>query len=261
MLSVKKRIVAFAKHFKPLKHILYMTNYKEEVRKDLLLAIRNPDIYLKDILEYVEKNVEDAFNICCRKNLSVNEKYPDEKYKGQLGQKTVFLTVRMFDLWETALVEIISKHLKEKFPDISVIPVNDPIGDMAFKFPDGEEMKWEIKSSQATNSFTGATHSASKCNNYILINYSLDKDLKLKKGQRNTGFIKEFAVFIWDNMEAKWVGNPSKNNSFTSLRIPAEVLTQRPEIVVVGKIEPKKKWCKIKRKKLADSNNNPLSSY
>jgi hypothetical protein len=57
-------------------------------------------------------------------------------------------------------------------------------------------MRWEIKSSQALNSFTGATHSASKCNNYILVNYSIDRDLKLNE-DKNKGFITELAVFIW----------------------------------------------------------------
>ncbi|MBN2127625.1 MAG: hypothetical protein JW703_04520 [Candidatus Diapherotrites archaeon] len=221
----------------------------EQLKKTVLTILRKPELYLNNLIEYIESNVEDGFNFCCRKNLSINEKYPDVKYEGQLGQKTVFLTVRMFDLWETAIVEILQKEL-QSISKIEVTPVNDPVGDIMLKFPDGKEMRWEIKSSQAQDSFTGATHSASKCNNYILINYSIDKDLKLKKGKRNKGFIKDLAVFIWDNMEAKWIGDPTKNNSFTSLKIPNEVVTDRPEIVVVGELEPKRKWCKIKRKNL-----------
>lgn len=218
-------------------------NIKEQVLKEM----RNKNLYLVDVKSYIENNVEDAFNICCRKNLSINEKYPDSKYSGQLGQKTVFLTVKTFDLWETALTEILSERLSKKFPQILVKPINDPIGDLLIIFPNGEEMRWEIKSSQALNSFTGATHSSSKCNNYILINYELNKDLKLEQGKRNEGFIKQMAVFIWDDMDIKWVGKATSKNSFTSLKIPVEIMERRPEIVVVGKLIPSRKWCKIAR--------------
>lgn len=221
-----------------------------KLKKEVLNELRNPQLYLKGVLSYVEENVEDAFNICCHKKLSINEKYPDSKYKGQLGQKTVILTVRMSDLWETAVVDILTTRIKNKFPAVNVKPVNDPIGDMAIIFPNGKEMRWEIKSSQAPDSFTGATHSASKCNNYILINYSINRNLKLKQGIRNKRFVTELAVFVWDNMKAKWIGKPSKHSSFTSLRIPSEIKTKRPEIIVIGNLESKTKWCKIIRKKL-----------
>ncbi len=228
-----------------------MDNLK--LQKAVINELRNPKLYVNGILKYVEENVEDAFNICCRKNLSINEKYPNSRYEGQSGQKTVFLTVRMFDLWETALVDILTSYIKNKFPMIKVKPVNDPIGDISLIFPNGKEMRWEIKSSQAQDSFTGATHSASKCNNYILINYAIDRNMKLKQNVRNRGFITELAVFVWDNMEAKWIGEPSKNSSFTSLKIPSEIKISRPEITIIGNLEPKTKWCKIVRKKFTQS--------
>ena len=219
-------------------------------KEDVIQELRNPEIYLKDVADYIESNIEDAFNICCRKNLSIDEKYPDSKYEGQLGQKTVFLTVRMFDLWETAIIDVLTRRFRKKFPSVKIKPINDPIGDLMIIFPSGEEMRWEIKSSQAQDSFTGATHSSSKCNNYILINYSTNKKLKLKQNMRNKGFIKDLAVFVWDNMEAKWIGEASDNSSFTSLKIPSEIAEKRKEITIVGKLEPKQKWCKIIRHKL-----------
>ena len=222
---------------------------KNELKKTILKELRNPNLYTKGIIKYVEENLDDAFNVCCRKNLSINEKYPDSKYKGQLGQKTVFLTVRMFDLWENAIIDTLSEHLKKKFPEIKIIPINDPVGDMGIVFPDGEVMRWEIKSSQALNSFTGATHSASKCNNYILINYSVNRNLKLNE-DKNKGFITELAVFVWNDMEAKWLGEHSEHSSFTSLKIPSEIKSSRPEIIVIGNLEPKTKWCLIIRKDL-----------
>lgn len=224
---------------------------KDDLKKAILKELRNPKFYTDKVIKYIEDNLDDAFNVCCRKNLSINEKYPDSKYKGQLGQKTVFLTVRMFDLWENAIIDTFSEHFKTKFPEIKVTPINDPVGDMGIVFPDGEIMRWEIKSSQAINSFTGATHSASKCNNYILVNYSINRDLKLIENE-NKGFITELAVFVWDNMEARWLGEHSEHSSFTSLKIPSEAKLKRPEIIVIGNLEPKQKWCLIIRKDLTN---------
>ena len=129
------------------------------------------------------------------------------------------------------------------------MPINDPIGDLLIVFPNGEEMRWEIKSSQARDSFTGATHSASKCNNYILINYYIDRDRKLKSGLNNQGFISEMAVFVWDNMEVKFTGKHTEHNSFTTLKIPANIKSTRPEIVVVGSLKPHRIWSGIIREK------------
>lgn len=216
---------------------------KEEVVKEM----RNPKLYLDKILKYVEDNVEDAFNICCRKGLSINEWKPDSSFGKQLNQKTVLLTVRMFDLWETALVDVLNEHLS-RF-DIRVISSHDSRGDLTIIFPDGEEMIWEVKTTQSKDSWTGATHSASKLNDYILIGYELDKDMKLHPGT-NKGFIKELTVIVWDKMDIGWLGEPSKNSSWTTLPIPVRVMKERPEIMVIGSLEPSSKWCKVNRKEL-----------
>jgi len=219
-----------------------------ELKQSVLNELRNPEVYLKDVLKYIESNVNDAFNICCRKNLSINEWKPDVSFGKQINQKTVLLTVRMFDLWETALVDVLNKHLSSKFKGVSVSHAHDSKGDLAIILPNQEKIVWEIKTTQGKNSFTGATHSASKYNDYILISYEINKNMKLKVGN-NRGFITELAVLVWDKMEIKWMGEPSKSSSWTTLRIPSWIKQRRPEIVVVGDLDPKAKWCKILRKK------------
>lgn len=215
-------------------------NIKEKVLEEM----RNPEIYTKEVLPYVEKRIPYVFGVVCEKNWSINDWQPDSTFGDQIGQKTVLITVRMFDLWETAIIDTLSNHLKQL--NVKVEPSHDAVGDLMITFPDEEKMKWEIKTSQAGNSFTGATHSASKCNNYILINYSIDKDMKLSL-KENINFVKDLAVFVWDDMEIKWSGEPTKHSSFTTLRIPSEILDKRPEIVVVGRLDKKKKWCKFIR--------------
>jgi hypothetical protein len=70
----------------------------------------------------------------------------------------------------------------------------------------------------------------------------------------NSNFVKDMAVFVWDDMEAKWSGEPTKHSSFTTLKIPAEILDKRPEIVVLGKLERKKKWCGFVREPFSNYN-------
>ncbi len=216
-----------------------------ELERLLLKRLRNPALYTKKILEYVSKNVPDAFNIACRKGLSIDEWKPDSSFtKSGVAQKTVFVTVRMFDLWETAIVDVLSEELKPL--NIKVKHTHDAVGDLTFVFPSGETSVWELKSSQAKDSFTGATHSASKCDNYILINYGLNKKLKLNLTD-NTGFVNELAVLVWKDMDIPWSGEPSKHSSWTTLKIPVTAFQRHPEIIVVGKLEPSRKNCRILR--------------
>jgi hypothetical protein len=46
----------------------------------------------------VTENLKDAFGYCCRKQLSLNDYLPPERFGGQINQATVFITVRMSDL-------------------------------------------------------------------------------------------------------------------------------------------------------------------
>ena len=222
-----------------------------DIKEKVLKEMRNPKIYTDEVLSYVESRIPYVFGVVCEKNMSINEWQPDETFGNQVGQKTVLITVRMFDLWETAVIDTLAKYLK-KF-DVNVEPAHDAVGDLIITFPNKEKMIWEIKTSQGENSFTGATHSSSKCNNYILINYSINRSMKLSL-KENKKFVKDMAVFVWDDMEAKWAGEPTKHNSFTTLKISSEILEKRPEIIVVGELEPKKKWCNFVREPSADYN-------
>lgn len=218
-----------------------------DIKEKVLEEMRNPKIYLKGVVDYVEKHTKYVFGVACEQGFSINEWQPDEDFGSQLGQKTVFLTARMFDLWENAIVRVLDKRLK-KFK-VKVRHNHTPKGDIAIIFPDGSKMLWEIKSSQAKDSWTGATHSSSKTPNYILINYSVDRNLKLNF-EDNKGFVTNLCVLVWENMKAKWSGKATDKNSFTSLKIPSDIKDKRKEIIVVGYLEPRKKWCKIIHKKL-----------
>lgn len=219
----------------------------EELKRKVLKEMRNPEIYIKGVVDYVERHIKYVLGVACAENLDINTWKPDEDFGTQIGQKTVFLTARMFDLWEDAVVKVLSKRLEKL--RIKVEHNHTPKGDVALIFPDNSKMLWEVKSSQAKDGWTGATHSSSKTPHYILINYSIDKNMKLNL-ENNPKFVTALCVLVWENMEAKWSGKPTSKNSFTSLKIPKEIKEKRNEIIVVGSLIPKKKLCHIERKEL-----------
>lgn len=216
------------------------------IRSQVLDEMRNPNIYY-DTLKYVENHIDDAFHKACRKNLSVNDILPDSRFGNGNNQKTVYLTVQLSFVWEDAIIYSLNNHLK----NAKSYAANDAEGDLIVVYNNGYEEKWEIKTSQNLNQFTGATHSASKCDNYILINYGMDKDMKLKTNYYNMGFIKELSVFVWPDMDINWVGEPTNNSSWTVLKF-SNKCEENKEIQVIGKLEKSKKWCKIKRDNLME---------
>ena len=183
-----------------------------DIKKEILKEMRNPQIYLQDVIDFVEKRIKYVFGVACENKISINEWQPDSHYifldkkgmKKGLNEKTTMLTVRMFDLWEAGIIYVLGNRLKKM--GIKVEHSHTSEGDMIIIFPSGEKMIWEIKTSQAENSFSGATHSSSKSPNFILINYSINKNQKLKF-EDNPNFITGLAVFVWDKMEGKFIGD------------------------------------------------------
>ncbi len=230
---------------------------EENLKQQVLKEMRNPEIYIKDIVDYVEKKIKYVFGVACEDSYSINEWQPNKAFVGQLNQKTTLITARLFDLWENAIIDVLDKKLSEF--GVSVKHYHNPNGDLIMIFPSGEEVIWEIKTSQAEDSFSGATHSSSKSSNFILINYSINKDQSLEFGD-NIGLITELAVFVWDNMEGEFVGKHTDKSSWTTLKIKSEYAKKRPEIKVVGDWRLNPINCKIIRKKLTTSSGNNLNS-
>ncbi|MEK6833787.1 MAG: hypothetical protein AABY32_07125, partial [Nanoarchaeota archaeon] len=83
-----------------------------DIKEKVLKEMRNPKIYTDEVLSYVESRIPYVFGVVCEKNMSINEWQPDETFGNQVGQKTVLITVRMFDLWETAVIDTLAKYLK-----------------------------------------------------------------------------------------------------------------------------------------------------
>ena len=213
-------------------------------KQEIIDKMKTKKIY-ENTIRYVEKHIQDAFNLCCRKGLSINQVWPDKIFGTSLNQKTVLTTVRMADLWETAIVDNLREFF-ENDQDISIERKNDAVGDLIIFYKKQEFMRWEIKTTQSKNSFTGSTHSSGKCNNYILISFGLNMDLVLNKTS-NEGIINEIAIFVWNNSEVFWHRHSSTVKSFITFKIPINVDSN---ICVIGDLIKGRKWCSFRRVRL-----------
>lgn len=178
-------------------------------------------VFAKKVYDSVISNLKDAFGYCCRNNLTLAEYLPKERFGNQPGQITIFITVRMSELWENAIYEGIRELLGEIEIDIDHVKRwTDADGDIKVF-----DQLWEIKTSQATNSWTGATHSSHKVKRYILVNYTVDRKLQLKPTTSLLkGFVPELSIYLldlskMDNCHNPWKGEPKKNSSFTTMKI------------------------------------------
>lgn len=220
----------------------------------LMKSDKNKEEFTRTLVDYVIRNVKDAFGYCCRNEISINEYCPPERFCGNKNQITTFTSVRLSEMWENGCYEQL-KDLIERYEmenkivnaikrwttsEADIIVFNEP---------------WEIKTSQAKNSFTGATHSQNKCKNYILINYEIDKNVKLHN-VCEPNLIPELCILLLkipvDYNYRIWKGEPTKHSSFTTLKIPNEFADMNSILNIWGSVKKSKKFCKILRKK------NPL---
>ena len=72
----------------------------------------------------------------------------------------------------------------------------------------------EVKLSQNKNSWQGSTSSTSKVDLFLLINFKIDRDLKLGNPKKDSLFLGIFASLV-DMKKKEWTGKPKENNHRT----------------------------------------------
>ena len=112
------------------------------------------------VKDWVEENTQYVLGVPGRRGLTLNEQWPDDS--GDKSQKTGGITVRLAELFEEAIYEVL------KDANVNVRRKTDSKGDITIN---GEP--WEIKTSQSDD-IQGATHSSQKPPRYIMIKYKLD---------------------------------------------------------------------------------------
>lgn len=222
--------------------------------KDLMSSnIKNKRFFAEKCISWVIHNLKDAFGYCCRNKLSLNEYLPPERFGNQKNQITVFISVRLSELWENAIYETIKELFGQLEIDIDMTKrwtTSD--GDISIL-----NEVWEIKTSQSQDSWTGATHSSHKVPRYILVHYTINKDIKLDL-INDSDLFPEFSIYLIDeieNDEKIWSGAPTKNSSFTTLKIKNEWIDEGKVICIWGDlVQGKGKYAKIVHHK------NPINS-
>jgi len=114
---------------------------------------------------------------------------------------------------------------------------------------------WELKTSKFNSELNsknytlqGATHSGSKCNNYIFIRYELDFDKILKYKSKPNNIIKglHFSVHKSIVKSEYWIGEANGNNSRTTLKVPISEYNNFNEGLVYGSIKPSTKYLQFR---------------
>ena len=217
-----------------------------------------------DVMALVESVVGDNFKSLRRLEPSIKtlNDYVQHVEENK-GQQTVFLTVRSAYEFEYAIKIILSDngfdtvsklHNAEEQKNYFGVRVRDRKSTVYF----------EVKTSQSDNGWTGSSHSegSGKIDNYVLVNYELDKDMELPPLSTSAlyGMFKSVHFSVVDGFDMGWKGEATDKSSFTAAKIHKSQMPTYSSYISLGSVLPKKKWCKIVKESLDKyrDNNNKL---
>ena len=191
--------------------------------------MKKPSIGFETVYK-VQGKAWQRFGDLCEENLSINDNWPDGSIDP--SQKTGMITVQFSDLFEKNLVNVLNEHLGKY--GYKVERKANSVGDITIThIASGKTYPFELKTTQGDD-FQGATHSASKCDDYILIRFNLDYDKKFSMGD-NSNLFTDFSYQVYPNLNNEWFkGKESKNNSRTTLRVPVQEFNNWSDSFVVG---------------------------
>ena len=137
--------------------------------------------------------------------------------------------------------KIFELYLPEKLKELGcdVEPKFSSFGDMI----DGDT-HWELKTGQG-ECIQGATHSPKEHKKMNLIQVLWDKfeDKSLDDILKDRKFISSINFCVFEGIEPKSLGTPSKNNSRTSLKISRDYYDVAVDSCIYGQIKKNRVWC------------------
>ncbi len=193
----------------------------------LLLVNKLKEIeFTKDMVKFINKSLIQRFPEAKDNQLSINQYI--EKLEDDTGQHTVVMTGEIsYFCVKSYLAFHANKFLMEKTGGVvKILNKEDYISredfenfkslsfDVIFEVS-GELVPLEIKVSQGKDGFTGATHSTSKVNDYLLISLDIDRDIVVNDG---INFVNSLFVSITNINKDSWKGEASDNSSWTSYK-------------------------------------------
>ena len=183
--------------------------------------------FAKQLVSYLNSVIPtNLYSVAKKRGMSINQ-YLDA-IEDDAGQHTVVMTgdisykgVKEFLIFEAneflskmtnGSVKVLSKSEYRSNPNF--IEYADLAFDIIFEV-DGELVPLEIKVTQNTSGFTGATHSTSKVNDYLLILLEIDRDVIVADG---IDFVKSIFMSITSIDGSSWKGEASSNSSWTQFK-------------------------------------------
>lgn len=181
-----------------------------------------------DMVNYINEAIPTTIFPSARlEKISINTLL--ESLEDAKGQHTVLSTGRLsYDGVKFYLAFKANKFFKNydkaeiKVLSLSELDKNSEIATKAFDVLfsiNGEIVALEIKVTQSNSSFTGATHSTKKVNDYLLISLSIDRDSVVEENKKYVKGV--FAMMVSLDKE-EWNGKASDNSSWTKLTFKAD---------------------------------------
>jgi len=181
-----------------------------------------------------------------------------------VAQQTVFLTVRFAYEFEYAIKRVLQDA---GFTTVSKLHNSkEEKNDFGVRASDRSDIIYfEVKTTQAKNSWTGATHSEAggKVDSYVLVNYELDRNMQLPCLTEDTsalhGVFKSVHFSVVNGMTLGWTGEATTASSFTQAKIGVDQASAYNKQVCLGEAivsKQAKKWCKIVRQDLSEFRNH-----
>jgi len=176
-------------------------------------------------------------------------------------QQTTAKTVRIAYDFEYAIKQVLEEM---GIKTLSKVEESNDEGRCDFKVQASDGIhSFEVKTTQGTGGWTGATHSEGrgKAWNYILIQYELNNNAKL--GTPNLYGLFKTAHFsvtspVNDKPVITWSGQATNSNSSTTGKIPIGMFEEYKKMVSAGSVirtNQTKKWCKIGKADLQSGRN------
>ena len=224
-----------------------MTDKKTLVR-DLVIHLKKLG-FAKNLTEYINNEIPlTIFPIANRENLTINQWVKD--VEDDKKQHTVLTTTRLsYDGVKSYLVYKLNTILSiYKEANIKVLKITEVTNteeidgksfDAIFQF-NGKIVIIEIKVTQSEQGFTGATHTTSKTDIFLLISLSVNRDKKVEIGET---YVDGIFIMLINLDNTLWAGEAKSNNSFTQLKFPSNV--DYSENIICGHLKNNKVYKKI----------------
>lgn len=207
--------------------------------------------FVKHLSDYINNEIPlTIFPIAKREGLTINEWVSD--VEDDTKQHTVLTTTRLsYDGVKSFFVYKLNNYLSlyngarlkilklKEIKDEEMEKIEGKSFDVIFEF-NGNIVIIEIKVTQSDSGFTGATHTTSKADIFLLISLKINRN---KKVVEDSDYVEGIFSMLINLGENSWKGEAKNNSSYTQLRFLSDI--DYSGNIISGKFKKNKKYCKI----------------